>query len=103
MFFSRIYPRGSRVNSSNYDPVPLWLAGCQLVALNYQAEDRPLMLNRAMFRLNGSCGYVLKPQVLREHQNELHKGKLLFLSYLSIWIDSKFIVWDYFVVFTDNF
>jgi hypothetical protein len=34
----RIYPRGSRVNSSNYDPVPLWLAGCQLVALNYQVS-----------------------------------------------------------------
>ncbi len=73
----RIYPRGSRVNSSNYDPVPLWLAGCQLVALNYQAEDRPLMLNRAMFRQNGGCGYVLKPQVLRNNQTEPNKGQLV--------------------------
>lgn len=27
---SRIYPHGKRVNSSNYDPVPLWCAGSQL-------------------------------------------------------------------------
>jgi len=62
---SRIYPRGSRVMSSNYDPIPLWRAGCQLIALNFQADDRPLMLNRAMFKQNGGCGYVLKPKILR--------------------------------------
>ena len=28
--FSRIYPAGSRVDSSNYDPVPLWNIGSQL-------------------------------------------------------------------------
>ena len=28
---SRIYPAGSRVDSSNYDPVPMWMAGCQVV------------------------------------------------------------------------
>ena len=27
---SRIYPNGSRIDSSNYDPVPLWNVGCQL-------------------------------------------------------------------------
>lgn len=27
---SRIYPAGSRINSSNYSPVPLWNAGCQI-------------------------------------------------------------------------
>lgn len=27
---SRIYPAGSRTNSSNYSPVPLWNAGCQI-------------------------------------------------------------------------
>jgi len=27
---TRVYPTGSRFDSSNYDPVPLWNAGCQL-------------------------------------------------------------------------
>jgi len=26
----RIYPKGSRTDSSNYDPVPFWNAGCQI-------------------------------------------------------------------------
>ena len=33
---SRVYPKGQRLDSSNYDPVPMWNAGTQLVALNYQ-------------------------------------------------------------------
>ena len=62
---SRIYPRGTRLLSSNFDPVPLWLVGCQMVALNYQAKDRPLMFSRAMFRQNARAGFVLKPWQLR--------------------------------------
>lgn len=39
---SRIYPRGQRLDSSNYDPLPMWLCGSQLVALNFQtAGIRP--------------------------------------------------------------
>ena len=63
-FLSRIYPKGTRVNSSNYDPIPLWLAGCQMVALNYQAQDKSVAFNRALFRANGQCGYILKPEPL---------------------------------------
>ncbi|XP_061775945.1 1-phosphatidylinositol 4,5-bisphosphate phosphodiesterase gamma-2 isoform X2 [Nerophis ophidion] len=33
---SRIYPKGQRVESSNYDPYPLWSVGCHMVALNFQ-------------------------------------------------------------------
>ncbi|XP_056100882.1 1-phosphatidylinositol 4,5-bisphosphate phosphodiesterase beta-1-like, partial [Rhinichthys klamathensis goyatoka] len=33
---SRIYPKGTRVDSSNYMPQVFWNAGCQLVALNFQ-------------------------------------------------------------------
>ncbi len=29
---SRTYPKGSRVDSSNYDPTPMWNAGCQIGA-----------------------------------------------------------------------
>ena len=65
---SRVYPKGTRLLSSNFDPLPLWLAGCQMVALNYQAKDRPLMFSRATFRQNARSGYVLKPKALRgEH------------------------------------
>ena len=34
--FSRIYPKGSRFDSSNYSPVPFWCVGCQMVSLNFQ-------------------------------------------------------------------
>ena len=34
--FSRVYPKGQRIDSSNYDPIPMWNCGCQLAALNYQ-------------------------------------------------------------------
>ncbi|KAI9595044.1 PLC-like phosphodiesterase [Syncephalis fuscata] len=58
---SRIYPSGKRINSTNYEPVVHWGVGSQLVALNLQTYDASVQLNRAMFRQNGQCGYVLKP------------------------------------------
>jgi len=33
---SRVYPKGQRVDSSNYDQTAMWNCGCQLAALNYQ-------------------------------------------------------------------
>jgi Phosphatidylinositol-specific phospholipase C, Y domain len=27
---SRTYPAGVRIDSSNYDPLPLWAVGCQM-------------------------------------------------------------------------
>ncbi|CAM9357091.1 unnamed protein product [Ectocarpus sp. 6 AP-2014] len=62
---SRIYPAGSRVDSSNYDPVPSWNVGSQIVALNYQTSGTPMRLNDGKFRDNGECGYLLKPECLR--------------------------------------
>ncbi|RXM98705.1 1-phosphatidylinositol 4,5-bisphosphate phosphodiesterase eta-1 [Acipenser ruthenus] len=59
---SRIYPSAYRVDSSNFNPQAYWNVGCQLVALNYQTEGRMMQLNRAKFLVNGSTGYVLKPQ-----------------------------------------
>merc|ERR1712127_1123689 len=58
---SRIYPAGSRVDSSNYNPVVSWSSGCQLVALNFQSDDSEMTINDGRFRENGGCGYVLKP------------------------------------------
>jgi len=58
---TRTYPSGKRVDSSNYSPIPAWAMGCQLNALNIQHPDYALSLNDGRFRVNGSCGYVLKP------------------------------------------
>lgn len=35
-FFLRVYPSGYRVTSSNYDPIPYWKRGAQMVSLNWQ-------------------------------------------------------------------
>lgn len=35
-YFLRVYPSGYRVNSSNYDPIPYWKRGAQMVSLNWQ-------------------------------------------------------------------
>ena len=43
---SRIFPAGGRVDSSNYDPTVCWLAGCQIVALNFQVRRRILCIHR---------------------------------------------------------
>ena len=32
----RVYPKGTRIGSTNYEPHRYWSAGCQLVALNWQ-------------------------------------------------------------------
>jgi hypothetical protein len=58
---TRTYPAGSRVDSSNYNPIQAWSVGCQLVALNFQTPDSPLLLNDGLFRLHNGCGYLPKP------------------------------------------
>jgi len=58
---TRTYPAGVRVDSSNYNPILAWSVGCQLVALNFQTHDVPLLLNDGRFQQAGGCGYVLKP------------------------------------------
>ncbi|XP_029683948.1 1-phosphatidylinositol 4,5-bisphosphate phosphodiesterase gamma-1-like [Takifugu rubripes] len=63
---SRVYPRGQRLDSSNYDPLPMWLCGSQLVALNFQTPDKPMQLNQAFFLLGGGSGYVPQPDVMRD-------------------------------------
>jgi len=33
---TRVYPKGQRIDSSNFDPLPIWNCGCHMVAMNYQ-------------------------------------------------------------------
>lgn len=79
---SRIYPAGTRTESSNYDPVPMWNVGCQIVALNFQTPCIEMQLNQGRFLPNGFCGYVLKPEFQRNFSSQfdpytLRKGPWL--------------------------
>uniref|UniRef100_A0A3Q1CL58 Phosphoinositide phospholipase C n=1 Tax=Amphiprion ocellaris TaxID=80972 RepID=A0A3Q1CL58_AMPOC len=72
---SRVYPKGQRVESSNYDPYPLWAVGCHMVALNFQTADKYTQLNSALFSLNGCTGYVLQPELMRSDSYDLYQEK----------------------------
>jgi phosphatidylinositol phospholipase C, delta len=84
----RVYPKGTRVSSTNFVPQQYWSAGIQLVALNWQTyggfvlmlvDKRPTnhrpdlgyVINHAMFQRNGRSGYVLKPLALRSQDKSL--------------------------------
>ncbi|KAJ6909791.1 phosphoinositide phospholipase C 2-like [Populus alba x Populus x berolinensis] len=60
----RVYPKGTRVNSSNYNPLIGWMHGAQMVAFNMQGYGRSLWSMQGMFRANGGCGFVKKPSFL---------------------------------------
>lgn len=78
----------------NYDPLPFWNAGVQIVALNWQKmppkkrldDGIPMMLNNALFELNGSCGYILKPEWLLQNKSQCELQKSY--TYLDITICS---------------
>jgi phosphatidylinositol phospholipase C delta len=97
---SRVYPKGFRLGSSNYNPVPFWAAGNQIVALNWQtigesylpepcyalsagahALDEATKLNHALFA--DSQGYVLKPPALRSKLQEPVKRHRIRLQVIS--------------------
>ncbi|KAJ0175418.1 hypothetical protein K1T71_008577 [Dendrolimus kikuchii] len=68
---SRVYPAGTRFDSSNFMPQVFWNAGCQLVALNYQTLDLAMQLNLGAFEYNRRCGYLLKPEFMRRKDRRL--------------------------------
>ncbi|XP_051552721.1 1-phosphatidylinositol 4,5-bisphosphate phosphodiesterase delta-1-like isoform X2 [Myxocyprinus asiaticus] len=90
---SRIYPGGLRTDSSNYNPVPLWNVGCQIVALNFQTPCPEMDLNQGLFLQNGQSGYILKPSFLRDTATEfdpttLTKGPWLKQKALHVMVIS---------------
>ncbi|KAK7379374.1 hypothetical protein VNO80_04832 [Phaseolus coccineus] len=62
----RVYPKGTRITSTNYNPLIGWMHGAQMVAFNMQGYGRSLWLMQGMFKANGGCGYVKKPHFLLE-------------------------------------
>uniref|UniRef100_A0A8C4E5J0 Phosphoinositide phospholipase C n=1 Tax=Dicentrarchus labrax TaxID=13489 RepID=A0A8C4E5J0_DICLA len=73
---SRIYPAGTRTDSSNYNPVPMWNVGCQIVALNFQTACKEMDLNQGRFLPNGFCGYILKPEFQRNLSSQFDPNAL---------------------------
>ncbi|VDN51859.1 unnamed protein product [Dracunculus medinensis] len=61
------YPMGLRLDSSNMNPLPSWICGVQCVAMNMQTCCENLDLVNGLFRINGNCGYVLKPDIVSGH------------------------------------
>ncbi|KAL0947956.1 hypothetical protein HGRIS_010585 [Hohenbuehelia grisea] len=55
----RVFPRGTRVHSSNPNPLAFWRNGSHVVSLNWQKYDTGMQVNEAMFV--GTGGWVLKP------------------------------------------
>ena len=58
---ARVYPKGTRVDSSNLFPMPHWCAGAHMVALNFQTWDLPMQLNAALFELYENGGTPCPP------------------------------------------
>ncbi|GMJ14468.1 hypothetical protein like AT2G40116 [Hibiscus trionum] len=71
----RVYPKGTRVTSSNYKPTIGWMHGAQMVAFNIQGYGKHLWVMHGMFRANGGCGYVMKPKYLTRPSHQLFDPK----------------------------
>lgn len=71
-YLMRLYPHIFRYKSTNFDPIPFWKLGIQMVATNWQTNDLGQQINLAMFQLTNQkneiahSGYVLKPKSLRQ-------------------------------------
>ncbi|XP_065878615.1 phosphoinositide phospholipase C 2-like isoform X1 [Euphorbia lathyris] len=66
----RVYPKGLRLDSSNYNPFVAWALGAQMVAFNMQGYGKHLWVMQGLFKANGGCGYVKKPNfLLKPDQN----------------------------------
>ncbi|QRW26087.1 phosphatidylinositol-specific phospholipase C [Rhizoctonia solani] len=80
----RVYPNGTRVSSTNYEPARYWAAGVQLVAMNWQTIDLGNMMNQSMFLRNGRAGYLLKPEALRVKDKDLLAKRVDYVLSITI-------------------
>ncbi|KAJ4494862.1 PLC-like phosphodiesterase [Lentinula edodes] len=82
----RIFPRGTRIRSSNMDILKLWRNGSHIVSLNWQTFDTPMQINEAMFV--GSPGWVLKPKAQRllnpDSRTFRFSAEIVGLTYLLV-------------------
>ncbi|KAL8144045.1 hypothetical protein V2J09_017077 [Rumex salicifolius] len=59
-----VYPVDKLSGSKNCNPLTGWSLGAQMIASNLQGCDKYLGVMQGMFRDNGGCGYVKKPEML---------------------------------------
>ncbi|KAF7314301.1 Phosphoinositide phospholipase C [Mycena kentingensis (nom. inval.)] len=69
----RVYPKGTRIRSTNLDPLLFWRTGAHIAGLNWQNYDKGMQLNEAMFV--GTTGWVLKPRKLRGGEDPGDEGR----------------------------
>ncbi|GAB66072.1 phospholipase C-like [Plasmodium cynomolgi strain B] len=83
---TRVYPSGTRLASTNFNPLIFWSAGIQFVALNYQYNGLSMLLNKGRFLENGGkhSGYILKPEILRFNEKKDYNILHLDLQILSL-------------------
>eukprot|EP00051_Salpingoeca_urceolata_P014895 m.190176 g.190176 ORF g.190176 m.190176 type:complete len:1038 (+) comp18222_c0_seq8:376-3489(+) len=79
----RVYPAGSRFQSTNFHPQEFWNAGAQIVAMNYQTLCPHMYLYLGRFADNGGCGYVLKQPRLRNFEPEQNKDLYIAVKIVS--------------------
>lgn len=81
---TRVYPKATRLLSSNFNPQFYWLHGCQLASLNYQCHDSGMRVNTGFFTAYPKqTGYVLKPQFDREQgENRLDSTRITILEFM---------------------
>ncbi|XP_021527650.2 1-phosphatidylinositol 4,5-bisphosphate phosphodiesterase zeta-1 [Aotus nancymaae] len=75
-FITRIYPKATRADSSNFNPQEFWNIGCQMVALNFQTPGLPMDLQNGKFLDNGGSGYILKPHFLRDSKSDFNPSNI---------------------------
>ncbi|XP_052177231.1 phosphoinositide phospholipase C 2-like isoform X2 [Diospyros lotus] len=87
VYLLRVYPKGTRLLSSNYDPMVGWTHGAQMVAFNMQGYGHHLWKMQGMFRANGGCGYVKKPNFLLDPNTVFDPSKdVPIKTILKVWI-----------------
>ncbi|PWA49899.1 phospholipase C1 [Artemisia annua] len=82
----RVYPKGTRLDSSNYNPFDGWNHGAQMVAFNMQGYEKNLWLMQGMFRANNGCGYVRKPKFLCEGDLTFNPNKIKKILKVKIYM-----------------
>lgn len=82
--FIRVYPKMTRISSSNFDPTQYWDYGAQMCAMNFQTPDRGMRLNQALFLANQGLGYVLKPYASPESLSGKMTGSLIRFTFLGL-------------------
>uniref|UniRef100_A0A2I3HJB2 1-phosphatidylinositol 4,5-bisphosphate phosphodiesterase gamma n=1 Tax=Nomascus leucogenys TaxID=61853 RepID=A0A2I3HJB2_NOMLE len=71
---TRVYPKGQRVDSSNYDPFRLWLCGSQMVALNFQTAGKGRL--KVLQSVEDPTGVPMLPPLVSQVLGARHLPKL---------------------------